>query len=209
VPAFTHPRDPDGRRVPLKAKRSRRVLEATPRLVTLLREHKIAAPASAQHDLVFTTRTGSGHDHRNIGGWPLARAVKRAGLEAVRDHRREIALPAPTFHDLRHTHAGAQIAQARDIQEVSARLGHADVGTTHRTYVHAFDAARRSDERRDRLANLYRALNLDTPGEPRRDVASARPKDAARPRPLCDRCGEPTVAQPCAPERCCKLQRSR
>jgi integrase len=42
-----------------------------------------------------------------------------------------------------------------DIEEVSARLGHANVSTTQLIYVHAFDAARRSDDRRDRLGTLY------------------------------------------------------
>jgi integrase len=162
---FTHQLDRKGKRVPLKTKRSRRVLEATPALVARLREHKVGAARSAPHVLVFTARTGSGHDHRNIGGRVLARAVKRAGLEAVRDHHGAIALPAPTFHDLRHTHASALIAQGWDIEEVSARLGHADVGTTQRTYVHAFDAARRSDERRERLASLYQTSQSVSAGE--------------------------------------------
>jgi integrase len=43
------------------------------------------------------------------------------------------------------------------ISPVSARLGHASVGTTQRIYIHAFDAASRSDERRNRLATLYGA----------------------------------------------------
>jgi hypothetical protein len=34
--------------------------------------------------------------------------------------------------------------------------------TTQRAYIHAFDAARRSDQRRDRLALLY--ATDDTPG---------------------------------------------
>jgi integrase len=72
-------------------------------------------------------------------------------LEAVLDSDGCVVEPAPTFHDLRHTHASALIAQGWDIEEVSSRLGHAGVGTTQRTYVHAFDAARRSDERRARL----------------------------------------------------------
>jgi integrase len=75
----------------------------------------------------------------------MARAVKRAGL----------ADPAPTFHDLRHSHASALIAAGWDIEEVSARLGHADIATTQRIYVHAYDAARRSDDRRARLAAIY------------------------------------------------------
>jgi integrase len=152
---FTHQLDRKGKRVPLKTKRSRRILEVTPGLIGKLREHKIAAARTAPHDLVFTTRTGSGHDHRNIGGRVLARAVKRADLEAVEDHHGAIVQPAPTFHDLRHSHASALIAAGWDIEEVSSRLGHSDVGTTQRTYVHAFDAARRSDDRRTRLAKLY------------------------------------------------------
>jgi integrase len=160
---LTHQLDRKGKRVPLKTKRSRRVLEVTPGLVGKLREHKIATAYSASHELVFTTRTGSGHDHRNIGGRVLARAVKRAGLQAVEDRHGAIVQPAPTFHDLRHSHASALIAQGWDIEEVSARLGHASVATTQRIYVHAFDAARRSDDRRSRLSKLYGGVTYNRP----------------------------------------------
>jgi integrase len=73
----------------------------------------------------------------------------------VKDKDGAIVLPAPTFHDLRHSHASALIANGWDIEEVSARLGHASVATTQRIYVHAFDAARRSEDRRERLGKLY------------------------------------------------------
>jgi integrase len=63
--------------------------------------------------------------------------------------------PAPTCHSLRHSRASALIAAGWDIEEVSARLGDANVATTQRTYVHAFDTARRSADRRHRLAGLY------------------------------------------------------
>ena len=152
---FTHQLDRNGKRVPLKTKRSRRVLEVTPNLVAKLRKHKIGSLYSAPHQLVFATRTGSGHDHRNIGGRVLARAVDRADLGPVQDHNGAIIQSPPTFHDLRHSHASALIAQGWDIEEVSARLGHASVATTQRIYVHAFDAARRSNERRARLERLY------------------------------------------------------
>lgn len=157
---FTHQLDRKGKRVPLKTKRSRRVLEVTPGLVGKLREHKIGTSYSAPHQLVFTTRTGSGHDHRNVGGRVLARAVNRAGLGAIEDHDGAIIQSAPTFHDLRHSHASALIAAGWDIEEVSARLGHSSVATTQRIYVHAFDAARRSDDRRARLSKLYGNINL-------------------------------------------------
>jgi integrase len=143
------------RRVPLKTRRSRRVLEVTPGLISKLRAHKIASAHSKPHHLVFCGRDGRGFDHRNIGGRVLARAVRRAGLEAVRDANGDVVTPAPTFHALRHSHASALIAQGWDIEEVSARLGHASVATTQRIYVHQFDAARRSPERRARLTKLY------------------------------------------------------
>jgi integrase len=152
--SFSHQLDRKGKRQPLKTKRSRRCLEITPRLANGLRAHKLASADTAPHGLVFVTREGTGHDHRNIGGRVMARGVKAAGLQAV-EHDGEVIIPAPTFHDLRHSHASALIAQGWDIEEVSARLGHANVATTQRIYVHQFDAAKRSPERRSRLASLY------------------------------------------------------
>ena len=134
---FAFQLDRHGKRVPLKTDRSRRVLEITPGLAGGLRKHKLASEDTSPGALVFVRSTGRGHDHRNIGGRVLAKAAERAKLD-----------PAPTFHDLRHTHASALIAQGWDIESVSARLGHADVATTQRIYVHEFDAANRSDERR-------------------------------------------------------------
>jgi Phage integrase family len=65
----------------------------------------------------------------------MARAVKRAGLQAVSDE-----IPAPTFHPLPHSHSSALIAQGWDPVEVSARLGHASVSITLMIYAHEFDA---------------------------------------------------------------------
>ena len=142
-----------GGRMPLKSTKSRRTIEVTPELAVALREHKAASAYSRDHDLVWPTRTGRGLDHGNVRG-ALAMAVKRAGLEAVeRDGR--VVLPAPTFHDLRHTHASALIAHGWDVVEVSRRLGHSDPAITGRIYSHEFERARRSDERRSRLAALY------------------------------------------------------
>lgn len=152
---FAHQLDRySGKRVALKTVRSRRTVEITPTLAAKLREHKMASPASGKYDLVFATRNGTGHDHRNIGGRVMARAVTLAGLGPIQRDGREVE-PAPTFHSLRHTHGSALIAAGWDIEEVSARLGHASTATTQRAYIHAYDAARRSDGRRDRLAQLY------------------------------------------------------
>ena len=94
----------------------------------------------------------------------LARAVAAAGLEAV-ERDGKLVEHAPTFHNLRHSHGSALIAAGWDIEEVSARLGHANVATTMRAYVHEYEASRRSDDRRNRLAVLY-----STDAEPREDV---------------------------------------
>ncbi|MGO9974195.1 MAG: tyrosine recombinase XerC [Solirubrobacteraceae bacterium] len=150
---FTHQLS-KGQRVPLKTKRSRRCVEITPTLVAKLRAGKLAAADSGDHSYVFTTRNGTPHDHRNVGGRVLARAVKRADVGAI-ERDGTIVEPAPTFHNLRHSHGSALIAAGWDIEEVSARLGHADTAVTMSAYVHAFDAARRSDDRRNRLASMY------------------------------------------------------
>jgi len=160
---FTHQLARRAQHVALKTKRSRRCIEIPPGLVAKLRKAKLASAHGGPHDFVFTTRAGTPHDHRNIGGRVLARAVKRAGLESI-EHNGQTT-PAPTFHNLRHTHGSRLIAAGWDLEEVSARLGHADVGTTQRAYIHAYDAARRSGQRLSRLAQLYPDGDDATGGE--------------------------------------------
>ena len=181
--SFDHQLDRQGNGVPLQTARSRRVLEITPALCVELRRSLVSLGRIAPHALVFSTRQGTGHDHRNIGGRVLARAIKAAGLGAIKD-REATLLPAPTFHALRHSHASALIAAGWDIAEVSARLRQADVGTAQRTYVHASDAARRSDERRDRLAALYRggAMEGSTEAQTTADRRRLDPQTSRNPR---------------------------
>jgi integrase len=202
IVGFTHQLDRNGNRVPLKTARSRRRVEIDPALAAKLRAAKLAAPASRDSALVFTTRNGTGHDRKNVGD-VLERAVERAGLgspvvigqrwqqrtrngaaavvlrvagdqvrvevEGARQldltcatlrasHRLHTDRPedmAPTFHSLRHAHGSELIAEGWDIEEVSARLGHANVQVTARIYVHEYDRARRSKSRKDRLAVMY------------------------------------------------------
>jgi integrase len=176
---FTSQLDRQGRRAPLKTSRSRRCVQITPTTASKLRAANLAAASSGRHDFVFVTRAGTPHDHRNIGGRVLSRAVKRAGLKAVgRDG--VIVEPAPTFHSLRHSHGSALIAAGRDIAEVSARLGHANVSTTQRIYVHAYDAARRSSARRDRLAGMYGDLEANMEALTRRSPQHSENANGAK-----------------------------
>jgi hypothetical protein len=64
---------------------------------------------------------------------------------------------APTFHSLRHSHGSALIAAGWDLEEVSARLGHADVTVTARSYIHAYESVKRSAARSARLEAMYGA----------------------------------------------------
>lgn len=139
--------DRHGQRVPLKIARSRRVIEAPGSLLTLLRAHKLASAYSKPVDLVFTTRTGRGLDHRSVTR-ALELSARAAGLGD--DGRR-----LPTFHELRHAHASAWIAGGGDLVELSARLGHRDPEVTAAVYSHEFEATARSGERRARLDAIY------------------------------------------------------
>ncbi|HUR86869.1 MAG TPA: site-specific integrase [Solirubrobacteraceae bacterium] len=172
---FTDQLDRKGKRAPLKTKRSRRTIEIPPGLVSMMRAAKVASGLTTPHDLVFLSRKGTGHDHRNVAGRVLARAVKRAGLEAI-ERDGQVIEPAPTFHDLRHSHASSLIAAGWDIEEVSARLGHASVATTMRVYTHEFDKAGRSAQRHSRLAAMEAASLEAFLGAP---DGSKRPADGS------------------------------
>jgi integrase len=151
---FSHQLDRQGEYAELKTKRSRRTIEVPPSLVSALIGHKLASPFSGDHDYVFANRVGGGHDHRNIGGRVLARAVRNAGLEAERKDG-HLVRPAPTFHSLRHTHGSALIAAGWDLEEVSSRLGHRDTNVTAALYIHAYESSRRSQARAERLEAMY------------------------------------------------------
>lgn len=141
--------DRHGALVRLKTKRSRRWVEISDDLAASLRAHRAASDASQAHDLVFRSQVGTPVDHANVRR-AFARAVKAAELGAVVRDGTEV-LPAPSVHDLRHAHASALIDQGWNPVEISSRLGHADTTVTLKVYVHEFDHAGRSDDRRSRL----------------------------------------------------------
>ena len=179
VVSFTHQLDRRGDYVPLKTKRSRRTIEIPPSLVAELREHRLRSRFSSDHDYVFASRTGRGHDHRNIAGRVFARAVARAGLGAE-SRRGKVVKPAPTMHSLRHSHGSALIAAGWDIEEVSARPGHRDAITTARVYVHAYESARRSSARTARLEAMYGSAVEAPAGSEAQQTVAPLPRKARR-----------------------------
>ncbi len=95
--------------------------------------------------------------HRTEGRPRSAQASRQEG----RHHR-----PAPTLHDLRHSHASMLIALDTSIVEIQRRLGHRKPDTTLRIYAHEwkYNAARRSQVGRQ-LGELFEATRQLTPRE--------------------------------------------
>jgi integrase len=90
------------------------------------RRQRMAAPAWADLDLVFTTGLGTAVEPRNMNRqWEKVRA--RAG----------ITRPA-RLHDLRHACASYALAGGADLKTVQRMLRHARISTTQ-VYVHALE----------------------------------------------------------------------
>ena len=139
---FARQLDRTGALVEPKTRRARRTVELPTALVTELRERRMREGAS-DNTFLFRNRVGRPFDRRNLTR-ELAAAAERAGIA-----------PAPTFHDLRHSHASAWIAAGGDLVELSARLGHGNPAITASVYSHEFEVARRSQERTARLDAIY------------------------------------------------------
>ena len=131
-----------------KTDRSRRTLALSDSLVDALKKHqdkqaferKQAGKLWQESGLVFTSRTGTALDARN-----LTREFKA--------HLRAARLPEETrFYDLRHAAASLLIAEGLPITAVSAMLGHALTSTTLNVYAHVLPGADRlTAEAMDRL----------------------------------------------------------
>jgi integrase len=126
----------DGLRTPLKTEESRRAIDIPPQLM-----HRLLALVAERGQLfnpgvlVFASRNETGLV-RKVAREALKRAVKAAKL----------APPAPTLHDLRHSHASMLIALDVSVVDVQRRLGHRKPDTTLRVYAHQWKEreARRS-----------------------------------------------------------------
>src|SRR5712692_8920862 len=99
---------------------TQRELVLAPALVTLLREHWLAALHKAPGDLVFCNALGRGLDYRDVGEGFRA-ALKAAGLTGP---------GRLTLHSLRHTFTSLLIAKGLDVVFVSRQLGHASPAIT-------------------------------------------------------------------------------
>jgi hypothetical protein len=74
------------------------------------------------------------------GGWLRKSNFIRNVYDPI---RKAAELPRLPFHGLRHFHASYQVELGPSIKVLQERLGHADVGTTLRFYVHTREEAHR------------------------------------------------------------------
>jgi integrase len=126
-------------RAETKTARSRRTIPLDAATVEALHQHraraaKAALAAGRSYDLsgwVFRRTRGEGPLSMSIVWKAWRRLALKAGVRLVR------------FHDLRHTTATVMLAQGIDVRTVADVLGHSDVSTTLRTYVHSTEGASR------------------------------------------------------------------
>jgi integrase len=96
----------------------------------LAKERSFAGELWKEHGLVFSTKTGTTIEPRNL----------------VRHFHATLALVKVDrcrFHDLRHTAASLLIAQGATLHEVKEILGHTQIRLTADLYGHAYMAAKR------------------------------------------------------------------
>lgn len=118
---------------------SRRTVPLDASSVAALRAHRTHAIEAALRQgkaydttgWVFTRTRGEGPLTMSIICKAWRKLATRAGVRAVR------------FHDLRHTTATLMLAEGIDVRTVADVLGHADVATTLRTYVHTTEGSAR------------------------------------------------------------------
>jgi integrase len=143
--------DRTARRAPLKTSRAARDVELMPALSRLLEKHKNNALKAGRADpesFVFTSRTGTPLQHRNVPRRVLDPAMDQAKLTGA-------GRPRLRFHDLRHTFAGLLIAQGHDIVFIGRQLGHSSTQVTLDVYGHILDKARLGQRMRDELEAAF------------------------------------------------------
>lgn len=114
-----------------KTKRSRRLVDLSPSLALLLREHRAKQASTmillGRHvipdDLVFCYPDGA----------PLP---PNSVTKAFHNLAKSLGLSSMRLHDLRHTHATLMLRQGIHPKIVSERLGHSSIGITLDTYSH-------------------------------------------------------------------------
>jgi integrase len=113
-----------------------------------VRKVELANKWKKDSNWVFTDETGDlMHPHTGSKWFHKFLVDYNTGImqdeEISEDKKKGYLLDEITFHALRHSNASLLIAKGNDIAVVSKRLGHSNVGTTARIYIHSSDTMRR------------------------------------------------------------------
>ena len=77
----------------------------------------------------------------------------------------DLGIETITSHGLRHTHASYLIYEKVSLDYVSERLGHIDIDTTRKTYVHLLKEMRNEEE--ENTLRVLNALNSASKNNPK------------------------------------------
>jgi integrase len=140
---------------PPKTRNSRRVVNLSPSLAIVLREHRekveahrlmLGAPL-ADTDLVFAHVDGSPLDPSTVSH-EFLKTARRAGLQI-------------RLHDLRHSYATIMLAAGVNVKALSQSLGHSNVSVTLGIYSHLLPGTGKSAaEQFDNLLNHWLQKNV-------------------------------------------------
>ncbi|MDF2910621.1 MAG: hypothetical protein K0Q56_1502 [Sporolactobacillus laevolacticus] len=138
---------------PTKTESSRRVItidDETVKWIKHLKAEQSAKKAKLKVDpnpynLVFV-----GKDYRLI--------TNTAVNKTLRTLAETLKIKRVTFHALRHTHASIQLYNGRSISWVSKRLGHKNIMTTYKTYIHIIDElfTRENEESNETMSQIFK-----------------------------------------------------
>jgi integrase len=140
----------DHERARLKSVASSRDVFLADPLVQALLEHRVASPFASAGDYIFVRDDGSpitdDHLRRHVFGPARDAAGLNEGVDSG-DRERWVV-----FHTLRHTYASMLIADpSMPLAVIANQLGHQDVQTTLRIYVHFFNEYRSAEAVRNAL----------------------------------------------------------
>jgi site-specific recombinase XerD len=138
--------DRNGSRTPLKTEESQRAIDIPPKLTRKLRALLLQRGAlTIPHAFIFASRNETGLERKVVRN-ALSRSITKA----------RIAAPAPTLHDLRHSHASMLIALDYSVVDVQHRLGHRKPDTTLRIYTHQWHYRNAQESRiGDHIGHLF------------------------------------------------------
>ena len=134
-----------------KSAKSIRKVPLHPALVPRLRDHVAAHPFANDPDAMFwpgRRRGGKGGGRGTLDytiQFNLDNFYRKHFLVALK----ELRIPAVRWHDLRHFYASACASAGIPIERVAKYMGHADIGTMYKHYLHLF-----SDDHTDDMTRL-------------------------------------------------------